>query len=360
MRKDSAWKSSIVQTLKENANLITAFTALVVLFSGIAIVNNPSQWWVPLIGISSIFLIIFLMMNARVIIKSTVAFIAIILLASFGLQLGFFYDPLGSAGFSWMSITIAIPLALLGISYLFPRGRSRWGSLTASSIAGFFTTYILLFAPLNIYIDILIGALVNIAFFLVPYYVFGKTRYKKDIMPQNGLTKNALNSITTGLMNDGWNVSVLNYDEESNEGQVLTWKDNKAFLLVPSVLDNELTLIGSAKKPSLGYNGKSINPWLLNIIYNKIPSLRSKNAPITPVILDMRSSNGNNARSIGASLPDTKKRIPVVISPALNAIQNNRKMADVMDMIIRESSEYSHDLKPKHLKALDKFSRLSL
>lgn len=353
-------KYSILREVKANANLLTAFAALLVFVVGASIVNNNDNWWMAVVAIGVFFLIIFLLINARVIIKSGIFFVSLIILSALALQVGFFIDPKGISGVSWMGATISIPLFMLGLTYILPSAKGRWGTLTASVFSSFAVTYVLMMSLITPSVSIVIGTVVAILIFSLSYYMFGKTRYNKERMPQPKLTKNILNNLSTGLIDDGWNVSVLNRDEEIDDGDLLVWNDKRAYLLHPVSMDNEFTLVGETKNPSLGYGGKSINPWLMNMILKRTPSLRSRGAFIMPVIIDNRGANGNEIKMIGASLPDTSKRFPVMITPSYDAIRNVKKVSYLMESIQRESRDYGVDLTPRQLKSLSKFSRVDV
>lgn len=355
-KRNHSLKDSILYTIQANATLLTGFITVLIVVSGVSLINDPTGWWIPALSIGSLFVALFLLINARVFIKAIVTIFSLLLMSSLALQIGFIKEPMTSSGFSWMMAILAIALMLLSISYIRPSGRGRWGTLLLSSIIGFIGAYSCVIADVALNICVVIGSFLTIGAFLLLYYVFGKTRYSKSSMPQPALSEGVLNTLTSGLLKDGWKTSILHHDDEAHDGQILAWKDDRAYLLYPVRLENSLTLVGRGKVLSLGHRGKSLNPWLLNIYLNKIPSLRTKNAPIIPVLLDVRNTNGSMSKVIGASMDDTKKILPALITPSLSATRKLENVTQLMSEIDTQTAPFRQSLSQKHLKSLEKFS----
>lgn len=355
-RKESDFKNDFMEVLNNNANLITVSAVALIVISGISIINNPANWFVPVISVLVLISLLFLFMNHRVFIKATVVFLMNIFFASIAFQTGMLLDAYHGGGFLWMSQILFSLFALLSYSYLTISGRSRWGTLAVSTITTFATTYIFGISGLGMPWSTLIGLIVGVVFFVFFYKYTGKTRYKKNTMPLNTVSKKLSVDLVKNFEELGWNATFIktnNKKDDKNDllhGNFLVWKD-KAYVLYPVVMDRAFSDVGY-KTRKIGYKGKNINPWLINIFFKSIPLWKSKGADIGLVLLDMRAENGKDNKVIGASLPDTKKKLPIGIFPTKDIAGNIKKVDDLITSLDAEMSIYVDNLTDKQKKSI--------
>lgn len=324
LEQNRSFLSPIFETIKENGRLFTIFSIAVIIISGFSIVENRDNWWFLIAGIAALFLIIFLYLNARIFIKVAVVLTLNIFIAAAAFQVGSFADQAGTGGLVWMSSTLFAFFTMLSVSYVISSGKGRWGAIGAGTFLGFIVSYIFAAGGLNVSLSAIIGVVVSIGVFLLAYKTGNKNKYKVSEMPTNLLTEELSKNIVKVFEENGWQATSLKSDKDDT-GTVLTW-DDRGYVLYPVYMDEEFTSIETKKKTMLGYKSVNINPWLLNLVQNKLPIWKSRNANLNLILLDMENANGTIPRVIGVNVADSKKPIPVGIIPAysLSPTESNK------------------------------------
>lgn len=344
---------SLLDTLKQNGGMFTIFAVILICISGITLVENPSNWWITVVSLLAFFVMIFLYMNARVFIKIGVASIATILLSSFAFKIGSYADPNGTGGLVWMCAVLFLFFACLAFSYLVSSGRSRWGSMIGTQIVAFGATYVISVGFESVLLGTSIGLLIGIAFFIVIYKLSGASRFSKAGMPINSLTEDFINSATSAADENAMDSFVI-YGRKPETGSVVVWAE-KAYLLHPITMNRAFSAVGR-KADKLGYDRKSINPWLINISFQEVPVWKSRGANIMTVIVDLTNANGRVPRVIGVSLPDTKRKIPIGILPGKLLESNDpEKLQKAFEILEDEFGDFAKKITEKQKTALSRF-----
>lgn len=330
-KNSSNFTDSIIEMIRDNGRLFTIFSIAIIVVSGIAIVENRDNWWILVIGVISVFAIFFLYMNARVFIKITVVALINLFLSTTAFQVGSFADQTGTGGLVWMSSTFFTFFTSLAISYGLTSAKSRWGTLGVSTILGFIVTYVLGVGGLNVSLSALIGSLLSIVSFVIFYKMGNKNKYLISEMPTNLLTEELEEKVLKVFTDNGWNATSLK-DPEEDSGTILIWED-RGYVLYPVFLDEAFSSIETKRTTMLGYKENNVNPWLLNLVFTKLPIWKSRNANLNLILLDMNNNNGKIARVIGVNVPDTKRKIPVAIIPAKSLLldKTDQQDQDVVD-----------------------------
>ena len=350
------WVDTVLDTIKTNGSLLTVFAIALILVSGITLVDNPGNWWVSVLSVLAFCAIVFIFMNARVIIKVLFVGVLTLFLSTWGFQIGSIVEPRTGGGLVWMTSTLFCFFFLMSLSYLMASGVSRWGTIGIATTLGFASAYIMIAFRVPVIWSALLGIPVALMVFSFFYKLTRKTRFKTIDMPTNVLDDTLVETIIRGAELAGWESTVLRDDEES--GSVLVWRD-RAYLLHPVRMDEAFGTIGR-KNDSLGYKGKNINPWLLHLALKKAPLWRARGAQITPVLLDMRNKSGSRdkIRIIGAGLPDTKKKLPVgLIKAKVLLSKNDEKTEDLLSIIDGELSPFVHPISDKQYLALARIGK---
>jgi hypothetical protein len=308
----SDFSQMLLDTVRANGGLFTIFAVALIVLTGFTLINNPANWWIPVAAVLAFFGAIFLFMNARVIIKATVAFALAFLFAGLAFKEGTYADPSGAGGLLWLSLTLVAFFTGLSLSYFLASGASRWGSLIIAQSFGFVTTYIISYGFATVTLGTFVGFAVALLGFLA-LYRFGRRTYVSRSMPVTEGDDALLAQIAEAADKAAYETTVVRGRRGALRG-VLVW-DEYAYLLVPVRLLTPFGYLGR-KQDRLSYDGKSINSWLLRLALRDAPLWRTRSAPIMPVVLDLRNRNGKLPRVIGAALPDSKRQLPVGVFPA--------------------------------------------
>jgi len=319
--QNRSFLSPFTETIKDNGRLFTIFSIAVIVVSGLSIVENRENWWVLIAGIAAVFLVIFLYMNARVFIKIAVVSLLNLFMSTTAFQIGSFADSTGTGGLVWMSSIFFSFFSVLAVSYMVTSSKSRWPIIGVSTVLGFIITYALGIGGLNISLSALFGSIVSILSFVFLYKTGNKNKYLVSEMPTNILTSELDKKIIETFENNGWSATSLKSENEDS-GTVLVW-DEKCYILYPVYMDESFTSIETKKNVMLGYKDNNVNPWLLNLVFTKLPIWKSRNANINLILLDLNNNNGNSPRVIGVKVPDSKKPIPVGIIPSKSLLEES-------------------------------------
>jgi hypothetical protein len=344
---------SFLDTLRQNGGMLTIFAVALICISGITLVENPANWWISVASISAFFVVVFLYMNARVFIKIGVASIATILLSSFAFKVGSYADPNGTGGLVWMCAVLFLFFGCLAYSYLVSSGRSRWGSLIGTQIIAFGVTYITAVAFENVLLGTVIGLVLGFISFFIVYKLTGASRFSKSGMPVNSLTEDFITSAIIGATENAMDSFIIEGRKEET-GSIVVWRE-KAYLLHPVLMDKAFSAVGR-KADKLGYNRKSVNPWLINVSFQETPVWKSRGASIMTVLVDLKNANGNAPRVIGVALPDTNRKLPVGVLPGkIFTSKDPEKLQKAFEMLEDEFSDFSKPITEKQKAALSRF-----
>lgn len=354
MARERSGVSEVAQELlRRNGRIITIFTCLLIIAVGFTLVNDPGRWWVSLAAVALFFVVIFLFFNARVLIKSTVAIGLVLVESAWAFKIGAVSDYTGNGGSTWMLSTLVAFFTALAISYQMPSARSRWGVAALTTTASFFFVYSVAMGGLSLGWAAVIGAALNIAFFILIYRYGRRSSYKVNNMPPVDMDEETQKAITEGLRNYGWGAAPA---KGRYKGGLLLWNERHAFVL--STMESKQRFGISAKgrrargESYLTYEGNNVNPWLMDLVFQLVPFWRTRGANIMLVLLDRRNGNGTDAKVIGVEVPDTKARIPVGILPAQSYL-DSRRYPQMAKRIEDEFNGYLHALTPRQIRALD-------
>lgn len=346
--KQSDFYTSLQEVVYTNSNLLVAFTAVLILVSGISVIDNPSRWWVPVLSLVALMTTVFMFMNFRVVIKGTVSVVMTAMLSSFAFTGGSLADPYGLGGVIWMGLVWALLFACLAWSYARQSGRSRWAVVMVTQMTSFLVSYSLVLSSVSVAISSIIGAVVGLLMFIVVYSVMGRNHFRAKNVPSNSMDDKLAATLVDSADFIGWNSALM--PEKDDKGSVLVWNEDHAYMIHPVLMSSPFGTIGR-KSQRLSYNRKSITPWLNHLVYNKVPVWRSRGADITVVLLDLNRRNGDKIRVISQPVPDSKKVIPVIVAP-VSRVRKPGKIAAILQEIDRMLADSKRILSYSQLKAL--------
>lgn len=346
--KQSDFYTSLQEVVYTNSNLLVAFTAVLILVSGISVIDNPSRWWVPVLSLIALMTTVFMFMNFRVVIKGTVAVVMTAMLSSFAFTGGSLADPYGLGGVIWMGLVWALLFACLAWSYARQSGRSRWAVVMVTQMTSFLVSYSLVLSSVSVAISSAIGAVVGLLMFIVVYSVMGRNHFRAKNVPSNSMDDKLAATLVDSADFIGWNSALM--PEKDDKGSVLVWNEDHAYMIHPVLMSSLFGTIGR-KSQRLSYNRKSITPWLNHLVYNKVPVWRSRGADITVILLDLNRRNGDKIRVISQPVPDSKKVIPVVVAP-VSRVRKPNKIAAILQDVDKMLADSKRILSYSQLKAL--------
>lgn len=346
--KQSDFYTSLQEVVYTNSNLLVAFTAVLILVSGISVIDNPSRWWVPVLSLIALMTTVFMFMNFRVVIKGTVSVVMTAMLSSFAFTGGSLADPYGLGGVIWMGLVWALLFACLAWSYARQSGRSRWAVVMVTQMTSFLVSYSLVLSSVSVAISSVIGAVVGLLMFIVVYSVMGRNHFRAKNVPYNSMDDKLAATLVDSADFIGWNSALM--PEKDDKGSVLVWNEDHAYMIHPVLMSSPFGTIGR-KSQRLSYNRKSITPWLNHLVYNKVPVWRSRGADITVILLDLNRRNGDKIRVISQPVPDSKKVIPVVIAP-VSRVRKPNKIAAILQDVDKMLADSKRILSYSQLKAL--------
>lgn len=334
-----------------HGNFITIIVAVVVFIGGIGVVQGESQWWLTALAIVILLLLLFILKNARVVIKAALTILISFYSAFFALQIGTVANPFETYGLVWMTTQILLFTSCIFVSYMIFGHQSRWTATSLGVIVSFLSAILLLTESVNFVIAIISGTVLGFFVFLAFYRLKGHWLSKKSKMPKILLDDKHLSILKSIAEENNWNyrtVSVLFQKIPS----FIVWNDTKSFVLIPVHLDQKFGITGGKKRTSIAYQTNSINNWAKSLTFRMIPQWRSKFADSMLILLDTTAANGFVPKTIGLSIPDSNKKIPVGIYPAKNMFSENRKTDGVLDDISEKYGKFIADLTNSQKKAL--------
>lgn len=346
--KQSDFYTSLQEVVYTNSNLLVAFTAVLILVSGVSVIDNPSRWWVPVLSLIALMTTVFMFMNFRVVIKGTVSVVMTAMLSSFAFTGGSLADPYGLGGVIWMGLVWALLFACLAWSYARQSGRSRWAVVMVTQMTSFLVSYSLVLSSFSVAISSVIGVVVGLLMFIVVYSVMGRNHFRAKNVPSNSMDDKLAATLVDSADFIGWNSALM--PEKDDKGSVLVWNEDHAYMIHPVLMSSPFGTIGR-KSQRLSYNRKSITPWLNHLVYNKVPVWRSRGADITVILLDLNRRNGDKIRVISQPVPDSKKVIPVVVAP-VSRVRKPNKIAAILQDVDKMLADSKRILSYSQLKAL--------
>lgn len=346
----SETKDRIHEILARNSKLLTGFIAAFILFTGYTLVENPSRWYVPLLVLGIALVVFLAVAEARSFVKMIGAVIITSLASTLAFLLSSFIDPYTASPLLWFSSYWFVFFASIASSYMIVRGRSRWGTIMLAEFLGFVAGYMALFGFVSVLVAAAATTIVGVGSFVVMYNLSRKSNYRSTRMPLNIAPEDTSDQILHAADETDWLARSF-VDTKKQEAHYLVWND-VAYLLVPVYMDQPFSIVGNRWSTGLGYNGKSVNPWLVDLIYNKTPFWIARGAPIMVVLLDLKNKNGGTPRTIEVSLPDTRHKAPVGVFPAKDLLEVRSRSLSIIDRIDSTFSTYNRRLTEKQKNAL--------
>lgn len=332
---------------KERQTLLTVFAVLIILFGGIQMVDNPESWWVPPVVITSILAIILVFIYARVLVKVILSAVVMSFAAYFGFFFGEIeYPQIGTIGMLWAVSICLMYFFNLAVSYLMSSLYSRWTMMTLSVAVQFITVFSLMGANVEPRLSVTIGALVSGVFFFISYKVPTDLAYRSSKMPQNVASDVLTKNVREAFESEGWTFRDTRH--HGNNGGYLVVKEKAYFIYPVKMTEN----FQEYKKSQLRYQKKPVNKWLSAVVDKEVPVLRSKNAPITPVLLDIKNGNGNNGRVIGISSVDSRKEAAFGVFPGRELNSSRQKKSVIVRNFEERFGAFSVPVSAKQFDAI--------
>lgn len=355
------WSDKLSEIVGRNSRLLTAFLFITIFFGGVTLIENPSKWWVPVslaVGGAVVFLTV---TNVPSVVKAMLTGLLTLGVGTAVYGISQLVAPYSTNRFLWFAAFLVSALASLAYSYFTVKGKSRWGTLALSMLAGFVGGWVAIMESGSLLYAAIAHCVVGCAAFVFLYNFTRKTFYRSSAMPQN-IIDDDNNDVTSRVMdaadNDDWFVrAFINHDKQT--GHYLAWKD-RAYVLLPVYMDSPFSAAGNKRRTGLGYHAKLIEPWLIDQAFNKTMFWRSRGANIMLILLDMNNANGSSPRPIGVELPDARKRngirekLPVGIYPARSLSTGKKQYNKILTKIDHEFHTFNRDLQDKHVQALER------
>lgn len=342
--------SAIKDFFIRHATWATISAVVLILGVGVVVIEQPSLWWVGLVVFGVAALALFIVANARIVLKILLS-VGVLLGASFlAASLGIYATSFPVVGILWALFHIAAYLGLLAVSFLIHSGVGRWLVLTAATILQFIVTSAILVANVPASWALLIGAMAGVVTFMLIYLFNPRTVVSKH-MPPSSFSEDFFKAIVRGADKLGYEARLLS--SRGNLGSAVLLFKEKAFILYPAALEQSFGIRGKRSK-HLSYNYKGINPWLLKILHT-YAAWGGKKADRGVVIVDTKRRNGGTGKMIGVSSPDTNKRMLVGIAPgsakALHRVSYGEETIRAAERLIEGSIK---PLSPKQKAAVGK------
>lgn len=345
--------SSVFQA---NGMLITIAICATVILGGITLIESPANWWIPLALVAAVTILVFLLINARIVVKSSISVLILLLSAGFGFQLGATMDPNGSGAFIWLFGAFVAYFGSLAVSYLIPSGQSRWSVLIFVEILYFFAVAVLGLSGLLVSAVAAATALTSIAVFFLVFRFGARSRTASEAMPKHHYSDDFEEGVRRAAEYSNLNIRPSEYAEERS---FLVW-DDRSYLLYPVELEQAFGVIGR-RHSQLSYKGKSINPWLRSLAFSYPPRRKARGADILLILVDVNNKNGSDFKTIGVTVPDSKAVVPVGIMPGkLLRSDDEPALRKALSKLDSHFKDHVDDLTPKQKQALNDFGDAKL
>lgn len=334
------------EKLSTHGTFFTVTAVFLIVALGITIVDSPDKWWIALLVVVGLAVVSFLLINMRVVIKTTIAHIILLVQAAWSFRIGAALRPDDMTASLWMISPFCVFYTCLAISYYFPVLRSRWFSVSFTTLMSFVLVSTLMVIDLATLIVFSVSYLVSVALFYFFYtYLGGKVRNRKH-MPSLSFSDQDLEDLRASASGYGWGSA------RATEKSVIVWDDQRAYVLSKVSLDTKFGQGGTRRKQFLTYKTKDISSWVVNIEQTLRPQWRTRSAPALVVLLDEGNVNGTSSKVIGIQIPDSKVRVPVVVHP-FKAQSSSKNYTKLLFDINKEYSSVLPTLNDKQLHALD-------
>lgn len=344
-------RSLMSEVFQTNGLLITIFACVAIVISGFTLIEAPERWWIVLLLVAGVFIGVFVLINAAIVIKVLASLAVLVFTTAFSFQLGATIDPNGSGAFIWLFSTLIVYFGSLAVSYTVPSGQSRWSVLILTEFAYFVSVVLIAGAGLSLSWTAGAAAVTAIVFYFVVYRFGARSRTVSDSMPQHIHNEAIEYSVQKAAELAGLQARPVNhFDDEMH----LVWGD-RAYLLYPVKLEQAFGTIGR-KNVQLSYKGKSINPWLRSLNFTHIPRRKARGADMLLVLVDLDNRNGAEIKTIGVTVPDSKAVVPVGMMPGkLLSSTDEPALKKALQRLDSSFMEHVDDLTPKQKKALEDF-----
>ena len=332
-----------------NGTLFTGFAVLLIIVSGVTVIDDSSKWWVSIVAVLSLAVVAFLFMNARVFIKAAVTLFLLSVLGSYAFKIGATLDPVGLGGSLWMTTMIATFFVCLAVSYLRQSARSRWGAAGLTLVLHFILTLLLTTSGVTVPIAVCISTTASFIVFSLLYFYGRGSRFKALEMPVVTLSEETAENLKKAAIETGrggWRRKVKHSDS------VVVWNEEVAFQLLEVEFTQKLGVGGGRRSTYLTHLGNNINPWLLQIVNRFVSLWGVRNADLLLVLLDTNNKNGDKPKVIGVETPDSKRKVAVGILPAKHLLSES-KHEKLFSTIEKEFGDFALKLTPRQLNALD-------
>lgn len=354
-------KTDLSGQISRNGNFFTIAAIVFILITGTNLASGNKNWWQSSLAILVVLGLVFSFLQARVVLKALATILIAALTSQMALQSGIIFNAKSSIGLVWMLNQFLLLFLCLAISYLSIGSRSRWTATWVGLIASSLIS-VSLVSSIHPGAALIISNLLSVTVFW--FWYRGAFGIKIADMPKYTWSDEMAETVAAHCDAEGWSYRVLirktKGRKNSAQKTILAWNNKQAFLFYPVSMDRKFG-ISAAKRGTAGltYNSAPINPWLLELVNTAIPLWRSRNAPITLVLLDVNNANGGTIEAIGVSIPDTKKKIPVGVAPAkvmLNGV--TKKSFGSLSKIATALEVWTESLAEKHVIAMSEIGQL--
>lgn len=352
--------ASLNTLIYRNSTLLTVLSSTFIIFTGLVAINDPSKIYIPIIiGLVAITATL-LFSGARSTLKAILSFVLLLFVAGLSFSFSYYMSMTSSfSGIFFLAVFFAYFL-WLSLSYISVRGKSRWGALNLSLVVGAFASYVLGVT----FLSSLVGAGVfllafSLTFFLY-YYAFSRGSSHSKKMPRILIDEKGIKALIEQAKISGYKASYFRKGRKSlNQGSFIATNGDYAYTLVPIYLEAPLKVtVFSKKRLSLTYQGMSIDNFIIDTFYRFAPLSRLKGADLTLVFLDLKQTNGKEARVIATPLPDSKKKIISVIMPASSITEDySEEDSDIFSNLNKDVESISVRLSEKQRVALESHLR---
>lgn len=342
--------NDVKDTIEENSRLLTITSVLLVIFTGITLVDNPEKWWIAALTVVGFAFMFFIFMNARVVIKSILSFVIMTFTAVSAYQTGLVISPGTNYSVTWLLAVVFVFFASISLSYFIRTINSRWLPVTLGYLTSYFS--VLLFFVITGETIISLGVIAGLMVFVFAYKTGRKARFSKNKMPQSIEDEETMSKLVKTLSNENWNVRPF-HNKTGNRNNILVWNDDYAFILHMIDLQQSFTNIARRKGQKLGYLGKDINSWLINTAFRNTPVWRANGVTMNFVLVDVKSSNGSETKVISGALPDTKGILPIGIVSYRDRVRKK----DLSKELIKAFSPFTQKLSARDKAKLNKIGK---
>lgn len=341
--------------LYRNSTIISVLASAFILFTGVVAINDISKAWVPLVmGLVSI-LVAITFSQAIYVVKASLSLILLIVISSLCYSFSYYFSYIDSYPGLYYSTILFTYLLMLTISYFAVRGKSRWGALNSSLI-------IASISSIFIGVGFLSSLWSSITFFITFSFVFyihyySLSNVRNRHMPKVGIDTYGIKEMLNQGEKLGYKISFFRTSiRNKRKGYFLASNGEYAYCLVPLYLDEALKLsIVSKKNLSLTYKNRVIDDFIIGLFYKMIPSMGTKRADISFVLLDMNQKNGDEAKIMATPLRDSKKNILSLIVPAASLTKEYKESdEDIFSQLEKSRSSFSIPLNDKQSIAINK------